>query len=166
MREETALTALASVRLWHWASAARPLLGLFSCLSGSSRPHPLVCGSHVVRLRRCRGGRGGAPAGSTRAYPTTRECGASLAPKLWYPQSRSASARKSERSHTRAAFPLQGEKEKRGSAAQNPPCLSRGSLQLDFQSFFPSILLQNVGYYIISANILRNVLYRYSRTNC
>jgi hypothetical protein len=68
-------------------------------------------------------------AGSTRAYPTTRECGASLAPKLWYPQSRSASARKSERSHTRAAVPLQGEKEKRGSAAQNPPCLSRGSLQ-------------------------------------
>jgi hypothetical protein len=31
------------------------------------------CAQYVVRLRRCRGGRGGAPAGSTRASPRTRE---------------------------------------------------------------------------------------------
>jgi len=57
MREETALTALASVRLWYWASAARPLLGLFSRLSGSSRTHPLVCEvmslAGKVRRRAC-----------------------------------------------------------------------------------------------------------------
>jgi hypothetical protein len=41
---------------------------------------------------RCRGGRGGAPAGSTRASERTRACGADAAPKLWRPQSRSASA--------------------------------------------------------------------------
>jgi hypothetical protein len=45
--------------------------------------------------------------GSTRASATTRECGAVLAPKHGYPSCQSASASKSERSHTRAAFPLQ-----------------------------------------------------------
>jgi hypothetical protein len=118
MREETALPAVSSVRLWHWASAARPLLGLFSRLSGPSRAHPLVC-PVCHSLGRC----GGAPAGSTRANQRTRECGARLAPKLWYPQSRSASARKSERSHTRAAFPLQGGKVEAWKRRSEPPVL-------------------------------------------
>ena len=50
------------------------------------------CAQYVIRLRRC----GGAPASSTRAESPTRERGAGLASKLWYPQSRSASAQKSE----------------------------------------------------------------------
>ena len=77
-------------------------------------------------LGRCRR----APASSTRASQRTRERGASAAPKHGYSSCRSASAQKSERSHTRAAFSLQ---EREGGSVEAPlpetPCFSRGSLQ-------------------------------------
>ena len=67
-REKAALAALAHVPLWNRAGAARPVLCVSGRLSRSSRSHPLVC--PVCRsLGRC----GGAPAGSTRASPPTRE---------------------------------------------------------------------------------------------
>jgi hypothetical protein len=75
MREvchQAALAALAPMLMWHRAGAARPLLRVSGCLSQSSRTYPLVC--PVCRaLGRCRGGRGGAPEGSTRASHPTRE---------------------------------------------------------------------------------------------
>ena len=54
-------------------------------------------------VRRVLGRCGAAPAGSTRASNPTRECGAVGASQLWYARSRSASARKSERSVPRAS---------------------------------------------------------------
>jgi hypothetical protein len=94
LSQEAALAAVSPVSVWHWPHPARPVLGVSGRLPRSSTPHPLVCSVPAV-LGRCRGGRGGAPAGSTRASQRTRECGAYGAPKLWHPQSRSASARKS-----------------------------------------------------------------------
>jgi hypothetical protein len=95
VRAQTALAALSRVCLWHRTHPARPLLGVSGRLSRSTRLSSLVC--PVCRsLGRCRGGRGGAPAGSTRATRRTRERGAGLAPKLWHPQSQSASASKSK----------------------------------------------------------------------
>src|SRR5260221_3705094 len=113
LSQETALAAISSVSVWHWPHPARPVLGVSGGLSRSSNPHPLVC--PVCRsLGRC----GGAPAGSTRASTGTRERGAGRAPKLWHLQSWSASARKSERSNTSAAFPLQ---EGEGGSVEAPP---------------------------------------------
>ena len=60
------------VPLWHWAGATGSVCGLSGGLSLSRSSTPLVC---PVRhpLGRCRGGRGSAPAGRTRACATTRE---------------------------------------------------------------------------------------------
>ena len=56
------------------------------------------CAQAVILSGRC----GGASAGRTRTGSATDERGAGLASKLWHPQSRSPSASKSERTHTRA----------------------------------------------------------------
>jgi hypothetical protein len=91
MRKKTLIPAMASVRLWHRSCPTGSLFRLSRGLSRSSRPHSLVC--PVCRsLGRC----GGAPAGSIRESATTCERGAEPAPKLWHPQSRSASAQQSE----------------------------------------------------------------------
>ena len=95
---EAVVAALASVSLWR-LSAARPLLGVSGRLSGSSRSSSLVCPAAVRR----RLGRSGArPAGSIRASIQRASAGQHAASQLWYPRSRSASARKSTPSHTRA----------------------------------------------------------------
>src|SRR5215469_9624070 len=116
------------LRMRHWAGAARPVFRVSGCLSGSSRPHSLVCPVPGV-LGRC----GGAPAGSARASHPMRERGAGPAPKHGHPPCRSASAQKSERSHTRAAFAL-SERESGSVEAplRTPPRLSRGSLQIRY----------------------------------
>src|SRR5713226_5784115 len=120
LSQETALAAISSVSVWHWPHPARPVLGVSGGRSRSSNPHPLVC--PVCRsLGRC----GGAPAGSTRASQRTRERGAGLAPKHGYSSCRSASARKSERSHTRAAVPLQeGKRRSVEAPLRTPPALA------------------------------------------
>jgi len=69
---KAARASASSLRLWHRAGAARSVCGVSGGLPRSSRTLPLVC--PVCRsLGRCRGGRGGAPAGSTRASYPTRE---------------------------------------------------------------------------------------------
>ncbi len=79
---------------------------------------------------RCSLGRcGSAPAGRTRACATTRECGANRAPKLWLCQSRSASARKSKRTHTRACFPPQARAVGSVDGTLEPSGFNRGSSQ-------------------------------------
>jgi hypothetical protein len=115
--QKAAVAALAPVPVRHRAGAARPVLGVSGCLPRSSRSHPLVC-----PVCRSLGGCGGAPAGSTRASHPTRERGAGRAPKHGYPPCRSASAPKSERTHTRASRSRSVEAGwKRGRNAQNPP---------------------------------------------
>jgi hypothetical protein len=111
--QKAALAAASPVRVRYRAGSARPVFGVSGRLSRSNRTYPLVC--PVCRpLGRCRG----APEGSTRASHPTRERGAGAAPKHGYPPCRSASARKSERSDTRAAFPLQ---EGEGGSVEAPP---------------------------------------------
>jgi hypothetical protein len=57
--------------------------------------------------------------------------GAGLAPKLWYSQSRSASARKSGRSHTRAALaPLAMESGSVEAPPRTPVALARGAFRV------------------------------------
>jgi hypothetical protein len=68
LRSQALVTALASLLLWHWASAARPICGVSGRLSRPSRSHSLVCPVRGV-LGRC----GGAPVGSRRASHPTRE---------------------------------------------------------------------------------------------
>jgi hypothetical protein len=78
-------------------------------------------------LGRC----GGAPAGRTRASNATRERGAALAPKHGHPPCQSASARKSERTHTRVRLPP--ETRKAGSVdgtPGTPAALARGVVRL------------------------------------
>ncbi len=98
--EKAPLAAASPVLLRHWTHPAGSLCGVSGCLSRFSRPHPLVCPVRAV-LGRC----GGAPAGRTRASHPTRECGTDLAPKHGHSPCRSASASKSERTHTRARLP-------------------------------------------------------------
>jgi len=117
VRPQAALAALAPVPVRRRAGTARSVLGISGSLSRSSRSHPLVC-PVCCSLGRC----GGAPVGSTRASHPTRERGAGRAPKHGHPPCRSASARKSKRTHTRASRSRSVEAGwKRGRNAQNPP---------------------------------------------
>src|SRR5712691_6455765 len=75
--QEAALATLAPLRLRHRAGAARPVLGVASGSSSSIRYHPLYRPGLL-------GGCGPAPAGSDRGTTTTRERGASSAPKRGY----------------------------------------------------------------------------------
>src|SRR5258708_4840758 len=125
LSQETALAAVSPVSMWHWPHPTRPVLGVSGGLSRSSRTLPLVC-PVCHSLGRC----GGAPAGSTRASSTTRECGAGLAPKHGYSSCQSASAQKSERSHTRAAVPLQeGKRRSVEAPLRTPRALAGGGFR-------------------------------------
>ena len=126
MRQKAAVAAASHVPLWHRAGAARPLLGVSGRLSRSSRSsHPLVC--PVCRsLGRC----GGAPAGSTRASQQRANEGQVLPRSMGCPPCRSASARKSERSHTRASFLSPSREEwKRGRTVRTPRVSTGGALR-------------------------------------
>src|SRR5260370_38328733 len=98
--EKAVVAALASLSVWCWTSATRFVFRVPGSLSAHSRFISLLCPVPGV-LGRC----GGAPAGSTRACPSTCECGAVVAPKHGYPSCRSASAQKPEHPETRAAAP-------------------------------------------------------------
>ena len=98
--QKAAFPAVARVRLWSGSRPAGSVFGVSGFDPGSRSSPSLVCpGGHS--LGRC----GGASAGRTRTGSATGERGAGLASKLWHPQSRSPSASKSERTHTRANLP-------------------------------------------------------------
>src|SRR5260370_12007424 len=72
---------------------------------------------------------GRAPGGRTRAWATTGEWGGMRAPKLWLRQSRSAWARKSKRTHTRACLPPQTRAVGSVDGTLEPHGFNRGSSQ-------------------------------------
>jgi hypothetical protein len=82
--QKAALPEVSSVQLWHWASAARPLLGLFSCQSGSSRPHLLVC-PVCHALPKVPGWAGRRACGSHTSVSSNARMRGSTCPEAWAP---------------------------------------------------------------------------------
>jgi hypothetical protein len=126
MYEKTALAAASSVPVRHRAGAARPVLGVSGRLSRSSRSRPLVCEvmsfPGKVRRRAC----GQHTSECKNARMRGRRC-----PKAWVSlvPERVCPKVGANRHKSPSSSSDEGNG-KRGTNAQNPPRLSRGSLQL------------------------------------